>query len=248
MHLLRQITHLVPLFTNMKMSEHDLVCMFRDQAHREVWEFYPENQLWDFLMQDKKTGTQVAFQAKLKINSNVIEQCTELLQSTRWRTRVAGPHYAAVLIPFSETQVKGFEKFKKRCSAHKLLIFTEKDVFAEIQPDWEPYRRSFAEPVWVPPFVPDLPAGVKSPRSVTPFKVGVVRLCQAIREGLQPTHKQIREYNAGSVQYWVKYLKRLPGRPAKFAVIDLDALPDLHDFKDVAEGIQRQNKEPSPGK
>lgn len=223
------------IISEMKMSEHDLVCLFRDLADRERWEFYPENQAWDFLMQDKLTGTQIGFQAKLKINSNVVEQCLSLLS----KGTIQGPNFGAVLIPFSETQIKSFDKFKKRCLAKKLLIFTERDSLQLLSPNWEWARFRFKEPVWIPPFVPDLPAGVKSPRSVTPFKVGVVLLCAAMRAGLQPTQKQIKEYRAGSIySYWDKYLKKLPGRPARYAIIDESKLPDLHEFKDVAIAMQ----------
>lgn len=213
--------------------EHELVTHFRLNVNSE-WAFYPENQSWDFLLMHRETHVQVGVQAKLNLNDKVIWQCVELLSVQR-----TGPNFAAILVPESELSKRTARKLLQSCAEEKLLVFTEKTIFQTILPEWEPLRCIFEGPVWTPPYEPDMLAGVKSPKPITPFKVAAVRLCAALRAGFEPTDREIKEMGAGSVRYWERWLEPTKGRPRKWRLVRSDDLPDKTDFKDVAEALRK---------
>lgn len=246
-------------------SEHDLINKFLENQNKDLWDCYPENQKWDFLMQSKDGKIQIGFQAKLRCNLKVISQCADLLKNESV-SQVVGPHYIAVLVPSWETASKSFQDFQIVCEHLKIMVFTEKGCLSKTSNgktyvefcqtfnvhkdplqilDGSPhyYRHNFVGKVWTPPFVPTGAAGVKSPTSVTKFKIGVVKLCEMMRKGLTPTRKEIKDLNAGSIQYWEKYLTPIQGLyPARYKPKDMNNLPDTGEYKDIAEQL-KESKE-----
>jgi hypothetical protein len=59
----------------------------------------------------------------------------------------------------------------------------------------------------VPPIDFEVPAGVPSPRSVTPWKVGAVRLCMLLREQGFVTSRDFKDCGIAFSPYWRRKLR-----------------------------------------
>lgn len=237
-------------------SERELCDMFR-AAVRDWAVVYPEQGDWDMLVV-LADGTQVGIQAKLKASFDVVAQALRIgggttregIGSARWRSVTMprpsgpGPDIRAVLVPTASDamldvahacNVLVIEQWdlavRTRRSDHGPALYGSLEEQLGRAPRWPTSRR-----VWVPPFVPDLPAGVPSPRGVSPWKVNAAKLCAELRAGLTPTSAEV-EARVGSFSRWRLWLERIPGtKPARYRLTDPMKLPDM-EFPEVARGL-----------
>lgn len=164
-------------------SENDLCNRLSETAQQLGWKVYPETSGCDLLLVATETvktrnaepGDQIGIQAKLRPNVEVLSQALPTPHSTH------GPHYHGVLVPHAS---RAFSYVAGRLG----LV-----VFAAVQ--WDRYgfvvdnrlrslrrlspikKYYYSEPLWFPEIEIWTPAGVRSPKSITPWKINAVRLC-----------------------------------------------------------------------
>lgn len=174
------------------MTEADLCEAFIVAARAADWTVYPEQGHWDILLQ--RRGIQVGIQAKLVADTHM------LVQALPRPIRMAGqpgPHYRAVLFGRGAGRTEK-ARMRQRSEIYtlaknlRLLVLQQpmvgrswlfrlsdsnlRPLFGQAEVDWRYYRWRPDTPVWVPDFVPDLPAGVPAPRSVTPWALAACEL------------------------------------------------------------------------
>lgn len=210
--------------------------VLRAAALAEGWQPYPEQGGWDLLLV-LPSGQQVGVQAKLRPNVDVLAQA--LLSE-----RQQGPEVHAVLVPSCSAA------FREVALALGVLVLQAVDFDAARRSPWARVPK-LPELVagarlhrhrarhWLPPFVPNLPAGVPAPRRVTAWQLGAARLCALLRErGPQGVLvSEIRERGLAPSTWQRRWLERVPGsRPSRWVQSPGVALPDC-DFPWVAAGL-----------
>lgn len=218
-------------------SEAALCEVLRAAALADGWQPYPEQGGWDLLLV-LPAGLQVGVQAKLRPNVDVLAQA--LLGEGQ-----PGPEVHAALVPSCSLA------FREVARALGVLVLEAADLDAT---RWASGKRTAHLPElvagaqlhrhrerhWLPPFVPQLPAGVPGPRRVTPWQVGAARLCAMLRErGEQGVLvSELRELGLAASTWQRRWLRRVPGsRPSRWVPCPGVALPDC-DFPWVAAGLR----------
>lgn len=164
------------------------------------WTAYPEQGGWDLLL--VRQGVQVGVQAKLVGNIHMLLQalpgnprkedvegpCYRAVAVGRWPGRTAGARIgrrnelAALAMRLRLLVLEGpTEELGKTGTWLKRswpCVNLERRYTGYGPPaiDWRWYRWRPKRPVWTPPFVPDLPAGVPAPSSVSAFQIASVKL------------------------------------------------------------------------
>lgn len=206
--------------------------MLRGVATRLGWTFYPEAGGWDALLV-LPDETQVGIQAKLRANVDVLAQA--LVPARR-----VGPDVHAVLVPTCS------RAFLDVAEALNVLVIVGDNLRAV--PHWDPAKELEREVTraprtthlrgrcWLPPFVPDLPAGVPAPRTVSPWRVAAAQLCAEIRTGLEPTNAELA-MRGMTMSTWRRWLDPIPGsRPRRYTLRPGATLPDVA-FPEVSRGL-----------
>lgn len=204
-------------FKNLYTSENELCRGFAEYAQELGWKVYPETSNQDMLLiaTDKveiagaSAGTQIGVQAKMVDNLDVLAQAMPSVEEK-------GPHYHAVLVPRAK------ENFKYLARRLRIVIFTGMEFTYPEQQDYRKWRdktwlKSFRgnltslprayqlyydEPLWHPDIEIWTPPGVKSPKSLSPWKINSVRLClHGLKKGYL-TSADFKEFNI-SMKRWV---------------------------------------------
>ena len=177
-------------------TEAQLCECFRQDALAAGWVVYPENDGWDQLLVRRQL--QVGIQAKLQAIPEVLLQALPADP----RRDSHGPHYRAVLVGgflgrtprarrahrasfyqlarsvrvlVLEPTTPGINRWLR--TGHGAENLTLRRRYWYNSPvDFRYYRWYPRATIWVPPFVPDIPAGVPSPQSVSPWQIAAVRL------------------------------------------------------------------------
>lgn len=177
-------------------TEQALCEAFAAWAKVRGYTVYPETAGWDMLLVDDG-GLQTGIQAKMDLNLKVIAQSL----SEGWYHEANGPDHRAVLVPFVR---EGVEPILARCgiglfvprntnytideSKHGLKWKFDFDYGAVPLFDWNPARRCA-----LPDYVPDVPAGVPSPRTLSPWKVGALRVLALLEVQGFVTRNDVRD-------------------------------------------------------
>lgn len=196
-------------------SESALCESWAAAVRAEGWTVYPETSGWDLLA--VREGTQVGVQAKLKANLDVLAQAVTSDFATR------GPHYAAVLVPHSS------RPFHDVAVACRLLVIASRwrDAWRlagrEVAggPEWPRLADQiehaaplhFDIPEWVPPDVPDLPAGVPCPVQLTAWKYQALRLLARLAVRGYVTGKDFAEIGLSRSRWYHHWLVPAPAEP-----------------------------------
>lgn len=197
-------------------SEAELCSNLMDAARAEGFKVYPETSGWDILLE--RDGVQLGIQAKLHANFSVVAQALPSAYYWQKRPRPAkGPAFRCVAVP------KCDGAFKHVCMRCKIVVMTP-DTLGRFDLrywkdlafyDWKPEL-----PSWVPPFEPDLQAGVPSPVSVTPWKLKAVKLSLLLLEQGFITTKDASAFGInikGWVQSkWIKQSGQKQGRLTRY--------------------------------
>lgn len=210
-------------------SENALCEVLKDASESLEWVFYPEIGGWDcvLVLPDE---TQVGVQAKLRANVDVLYQ-------TIVPRKRKGPDIHSVLVPTCNlafrkvAEALGFAVLVgsalRTASTRAYLLMT---IAKAPRTTHDPGR------CWLPPFVPENPAGVPSPRAVSPWRVAAARLSAEIREGATPTNAEIKARGM-SPSTWRQWLDPIPGTyPRRYALRPGATLPDVA-FPEVARGL-----------
>lgn len=177
-------------------TEAELCEAFAAWAKVRGYTVYPETAGWDMLLVDKD-GIQIGIQAKMDLNLKVIAQAL----SEGWYHESRGPDHRAVLVPFER---EGIEPILARCGlglfVPRSAIYTADEGIHGLKwkfdhdwgtvPlfDWNPSVRCT-----LPDFVPDVPAGVPSPRTLSPWKVGALRVLAILEVQGFVTRNDVRD-------------------------------------------------------
>lgn len=178
----------MPRFKNPYKTERDLAESFAEAVRSQGWVVYPETGGYDLLLVAGSgvnctgivPGDQIGVEAKLQANLKVLEQARAHIR----RPRSAGPNFVAVLVPRAVTE------FRNLADDLGLLVI-EGTRRGRSHPDFGPvplpfvpthHRLYYPDPCSTPARPVDIPAGVPSPRSVTPWKVKAIRLCLLAEE------------------------------------------------------------------
>ena len=184
-----------PLPPDRFSSERELCDLFRADAKSAGWDVYPEQGGWDMLLVHGRV--QVGVQAKLLASVKLLLQASPHPDDPN----APGPHFRAVLFerPVGRTvDARGTHEDEiYQLAAHMRLIVLRPPTMnyqtwtyrhppsnllrynTELRHycvRWQHYRRRPERLVWTPPFVPNLPAGVASPKTAGPWQVAAVRL------------------------------------------------------------------------
>lgn len=225
-------------------TEAELCQVLAAQAREEGWVPYPETGGWDLLLVRPRDGFQVGVQAKLRPNVDVLAQALVAERSK-------GPEVHAVLVPSCS------DAFRKVARDLRLLVLEG----ANLDASWRaasgmgargmaytsleyvvpraPLHHHVQGRCWVPPFVPQLPAGVPGPRQVTQWQVGAAKLCALLRErGAEGvTRAEATALGLSFTRWEQAWLNKVPGtKPARYVPVAGIALPD-EDFPYVAAGL-----------
>lgn len=172
-------------------TEAELCADFIEQVRAlGTWDIYPECQGWDILLSRQSDGLQIGIEAKLKLNSIVVEQALE----DDWRPDQPGPDHRAVLVPPA-----GGNFSRKVCKYLGLTILTiehrerwESGRFVEV-PEIQPtlpgdkwrfvYRGDNqwhdlcpTKRLTLPDYVPDVAAGKPAPVQLTDWKIKAIKI------------------------------------------------------------------------
>ena len=182
-------------------KETDLCAEFAEWARRSHLLVYPEVAGWDLVLTVSQTflmglphdpahpgwghwsrarvGDQVGVQAKRVGNVEVLAQVLEGVSARR------APQFAAVLVDRASNEFLEVAAGLAVPVWAKATESTRRAKWVDCGDGfWFRHRgiwRTDAEPLELPPVVPDLPAGVQAPRSLTPWRVKALRLCRIIR-------------------------------------------------------------------
>jgi hypothetical protein len=186
---------------------------FAEWARAEGFTVYPETAGWDMLLV-AADGHQLGIEAKLSLNLKVLAQSLKGCTYSAER----GPDYRAILVPESHEGVDdicahfGIEVFTaQRAWTRKATTaweFDRRHAYHHELHDWNPKQRCE-----LPDYVPDVPCGVPAPRTLSPWKVGALRVLAIIevqgfvtREDVRNCRNDPRRWCAGDG--WLKPLER----------------------------------------
>lgn len=160
---------------------------------------------WDLLIVCRETGDQLGVQGKLRPSVSVLSQAVTSLKGS-------GPELHAVLVPHATRE------FRKVAALLNIHVFSGVSIEPEQiryafdnAPRWD---HKFRE--WTPDVEIVTPAGTPSPRKITPWKIGAVKLCLRAREHGFVTRADLRELEL-DVRWW---LHRRFGRVLERRVVD----------------------------
>lgn len=183
---------------------------------------YPETSGWDVLLVAPSTE-QIGVQAKLKANPYVVHQA---IQASR---QSASPDIVAVLTPDFDRE------FESVVDALGFVHLWGTGFPPAGRRDFDfvmrnARRRVTTQRCWVPEVEIIVPAGVPSPRTVSPWKMGAVKLCARLRAGEELTRKDFADLGI-RLDKWVqvRWIDRVPGsKPARYTMHGQGArLPDV---------------------
>lgn len=238
------------------MKEADLCSEFKTIIEKVGGVAYAETAGFDMLVVGPD-GLQIGVEAKLRANVDVLAQ---VLNGDSWpgRPRRAGPDYRAVLVPkcseafqivARELHIWVFDLSRANRSGNTDLINFDLMFFGDFDSYiHDHYAWQYNKPCWVPPTDFEVPAGVPSPRSVTPWKIGAVRLCMKLREQGYVTSRDFRDCGIAFSPYWRRKMRNYGrvrcnsnnGRPvmlAKYIQLPNTTLPDQEN-PEIVKGLQ----------
>lgn len=163
-------------------TEVDLCAGFLGVIAKEGrWIPYAETAGWDILMVRKSDGFQIGIQAKLKLNTAVINQAIE--DSYR-NADHSGPDCRAVLVPMGDDG--GFNTIAAYIGITIIRVWKESFGGFRIDPGLPDGKNRWPDRVWhelcpmkrhrLPDYVPDVRAGSPSPIQLTEWKISAIKM------------------------------------------------------------------------
>ena len=161
-------------------TEAQLCAAFAAWAKTQGFTVYPETEEWDLLCVTSD-GLQLGVEAKLSLNAKVVTQALRGAACAWGEHR--GPDYRAILVPsigdshFANalTAFVGlavlFPEHVYRYAGEQRAHFARVGAHEFELHDWNPRKRCE-----LPAYIPDVPAGVPAPRTLSPWKIGALRV------------------------------------------------------------------------
>lgn len=224
-----------PRFKNPYGLENELCDVLIKHARSNGWKVYPETSGWDLVL---VKDIQMGIQAKLKDNVDVLSQAL-----------ADGPHVKAVLVPRASLEF--------RTVANALGIFIieglvrVKDTLGgeywtkEIKTNLEEYNKKHLNNpknlCWIPEMEINVPAGVKSPKSITKWKVKAIKMCFKLNKKGYLTSKDFQEAKLSITLWKKKWLVdsgKKDGKLTKYVKNPNATLPDQL-YPEITEAFSR---------
>lgn len=210
-------------------TEADLCKVFCDSVSAGGdWNVYAETAGFDILLAHKTFDWQIGIEAKLALNAKVL---TQILPS-RWSNNLVGPDFRAVLVPEGKAtglapvcDYLGITVIQCRHETHIDQRATRYGVipYRPVLPDpkfqydisrdygwfeWSPWQRCA-----LPEYIPDVAAGLPSPRQLSEWKIKAIKL--AILMESRAVHRSDFEHLKLSPSRWTAkwsgWLRKEPG-------------------------------------
>ena len=237
-----------PKYKNPYKLESELCDVLISYAKSNGWKVYPETAGWDILL---VKDIQIGIQAKLKDNVDVLSQAIEGIQSANVNIKFANPspHLRAVLVP------RASKEFRKVASALGVfiiegvsLVWNYKTVKShwgkEIKTSLDGYNKNYLivpkRDCWVPEVEINVPAGVRSPRIITEWKIKAVKLCFKLNEKGYLTSKDFKDVKVSMVIWKIKKWlvpAEKNGKLMKYVKNPNAILPDML-YPEIVEALQ----------
>lgn len=234
------------------VNEQDLCEFFAEYAKKLGWRVFPETSEQDLLLvatEETRTfnarpGDQIAVQAKMHPNIEVLYQAMPKLHDTK------GPNYHAVLVPVPTHEFKvlaqrlGILMFEATRFQREKGVVRERSVKSELLNLPMTYFNFYEEPLWHPEIEIIVPAGVRSPKSVSVWKMRAVKLALF---GLKKGYLLSSDFREAGmhVQNWVKRgwaepINKRVGRHMKYRITD----DSMHvKYPEIAEALVKLDAE-----
>lgn len=212
-------------------------------AREKKWRVYPETSDCDLLLVateetitvNAMPGTQVAIQAKLNANIEVLRQSLPEWYGDQ------GPHFYAVLVP---TASQAFRDIARRL---QILVYEmhEPGIYKPLEV--LPLRAKFyyPKPLWTPDSELWTPAGVASPKSITQWKIRAIKVCLDALDRGYLTREHLDEgrqyYSLWHKKQWIINTGNKEGRKVRYKLNEEAKPPPPHiQYKEVADQIRKQ--------
>ncbi len=234
-----------PKYKNPYKLESELCDVLIKHAKENGWRVYPETSGWDILL---VKDIQIGVQAKLKDNVEVLAQAIDF----GW----ANPDLRVVLVPKAS---KEFHAVAKALHIYVIHGASIKWDYLTGSGEWEKaidgnttldkynkkYLTNSKKKCWVPEVEINVPAGVRSPKIITPWKIKAVKLCIKLNKVGYLTSRDFKAEKV-SITLWVdKWLinsgKKL-NKLTKYIKAPNAILPDEL-YPEVTEAILKSMKE-----
>ena len=195
-------------------TEAELCADFIAWAQPQGWTAYPETEGWDVLMV-APSGHQLGVQAKLKLNAKVLAQAAPGPSAFSQWGRDRGPDFRALLVPERSELASiatmlgfavitpGYQGFACETGLYGVSYYGA-PMKEWAMTDWNPATRER-----LPDYVPDVPAGVPGPRSLSRWKVGALRVMATLELRGEVTRKEVEALGLNSRRWcaadgWLK--------------------------------------------
>ena len=205
-------------------TEADMCKAFIDVCVTDKWIAYPETAGFDILLAHKEYGTQIGIEAKQTLNPKVLDQALEGVEHYhRW----GGPDFRAILVPKGGT--RGLENIAKKMGV-TIIRYKGKPIdgknrckqgeygytnafYPELPNIDKPFPSFDDGRVWydwcpdkrcaLPDYIPDVRAGVESPKKLTQWKVKAIKISILLEKQGYITSSDFSEIDI-SMHRWIQ--------------------------------------------
>ncbi len=191
-------------------SEAELCERFAVIARSHGWTVYPETGGFDQLLVGSD-GAQIGVEAKLRCTYEVLLQAAPSIYLGPEAEIQHGPDYRAVLVPEAVNCFEGVAGLIGLC-CYDLRAMEGERIRRRLDHGrlWPSSGR-----LSLPDYVPDLPAGVPSPKRMSSWLVAALRLCKILRERGHVTLYDFEDHHLHMglwVARWLQADGKAPGR------------------------------------
>lgn len=230
-----------PKFINPYKSEHELCDVLIQHAKENGWSVYPETSGFDILLvKDIQIGVQAKLKDNLEVLAQSVEYCSFYNKHSDFVFTTPEPDLHAVLVPRSS---KDFQKVARALGIYVIHGAIPKWDFTTGKCEWikaiEPYTSldkynkkyltNSKKKCWVPEIQISVPAGVKSPKLVTEWKIKAIRLCIKLKQNGYLTSKDFKDEKVNMtlwVNKWIINSGEKIGKLVKYIKAPNAKLPD----------------------
>lgn len=182
-------------------------------------------------------GEQLAIEAKMRGGLDVLNQVI----SRRQRSYKAGPTYWGVLVPPKQARNHSFRGVASELGIHVSTLSPDdaRHTVHELMPARWIRRHNYSKPIWLPDVEIDVGAGSSSPRTVSRWKVGAVKLCLLAKKQGYLLRKDFKDHGISMTLWYARKWIRRTGSQGRLAVYELceENQPPHILYPDVAEAL-----------